>query len=86
MGFGDLFQLFQPTLMADVNYFRVGSSCISRRPARRGFFENDAALFGTDRSKEPSMVASTKRPVLCHTSKTVPRDPALRDVFNHLAV
>src|SRR5258708_26702766 len=72
--------------MAAVNYFGVGSSCISRRPACRGFFENYAALFSTDRGKEPSMVCSTKRPMLSESPKTVPGDATLRNVFNHLAV
>ncbi len=86
MGFGDLFQLFQPTLMADVNYFRVDSPCISRRPACRSFFENYVALFSTDWGKEPSMICLTKRPMLSQSPKTVPGDATLRNVFNHFAV
>jgi hypothetical protein len=72
--------------MAEVNYFGIGSSCISRRPAGRGFFENYAALFSTDWGKEPSMVGSTKRPMLSQSPETVPGDATLRKLFNHLAV
>ena len=72
--------------MAEVNYFGIGSSGISRRPAGRGFFENYAALFSTDWGKEPSMVCSTKRPMLSESPKTVPGESTLRNVFNHLAV
>jgi hypothetical protein len=40
--------------MAKVNYFGIGSSCISGRPAGRDFFESYEALFSTDWGKEPS--------------------------------
>src|ERR1700724_1794047 len=72
--------------MAEVNYFGISSSCISRRPAGRDFFENHEALFSTDWSKEPSMVGRTKRPVTSGSSATVPADATLGNVFHHFAV
>jgi hypothetical protein len=68
-------------LMAEVNYFGIGSSCISRRLARRDFFENYVALFSTDRGKEPSMVCLTKNPVISHSPIAAPADATLRKVF-----
>src|SRR3981081_983522 len=72
--------------MAEVNYFGVGSSCISRRPAGRDFFENYLALFSTDGGQEPSVAGSTKRPKTSGSPNTVPTDAALRNVFNHFAI
>ena len=86
MSFRDPFQLFQPSFMAEVNYFGIGSSCVSRRPTCRNFFENYIALFSTDGGKEPSMVGSTKRPKASRSPTTVPADATLSNVFDHFAV
>src|ERR1700730_9172585 len=72
--------------MAEVNYFGISSSCISRRPAGRDFFENYAALFRTDWGKEPSMVCRTKRSQTSGSPTPVPADATLRNVFNHFAI
>jgi hypothetical protein len=47
--FGNPFQLFQPLLVTDVNYFRMVSSSEAGREPARDFFENDACSFWTDR-------------------------------------
>ena len=49
LGFGNLFQLFQPLLMTDVHNFRMVSSSETGRASSRNFFENDMGSSWADR-------------------------------------
>src|SRR6516164_9718601 len=83
--FGDLFQLFQPSLMAEMNDFGIGSSRIACSRAGGDLFENHPALLSTEWVEEPGMVGNAKRSMNGENSTTGPGNPAFGNIFSHFA-